>query len=273
MPSTTPRRTSSRLAALSNAHDTGASNTPSALEVAVPARKQSTGRGSSHSSLDDVSGDDTRSTPATSVAITPAESDVNKPNKRVNASARARALRESAMHSGVAQNKRKRNPPGFTQNDVDEALARHLQAQEYDGVKQQKTSPDGDTDSEDVQSDLTDGLSAFEGLYDDDEEFQRMRPRDKYGKKIRYVPQIILGESSEEEVPTYYTDPDSHSGVDSDDDSPLLPVDEDVLRPPKPSRNATGARGRGGRGRGRGRGSRQLSMTRKPVGMSNRVSE
>lgn len=279
--STTPRRTSSRLAALSNTHDTSASNIPSALEVVVPARKQSTTRGSSRSSLGDVSGDGTRSTPATSVAITPAESDVNKPNKRVNASARARALRESTRHSVPAQNKRKRSSPGFTQTDVDEALARHLQAQEYDGVKRQKASPDEDIESEDVQSDLTDGLSAFEEPYDDEEEFQRTRPRDKYGKKIRYVPQIILGESSEEENSTDYTD-HSHSGVDSGvdsgDDSPLMPVDEDVLRFPKPSRNATGSRGREGRGgrgrrRRRGRGSRQLSMARKPVGMSNRVSK
>lgn len=68
--------------------------------------------------------------------MTPAESDVNKPRRRVNASTRARELRSrttplSSMQRGLKRNAAALAPDDSTLGASDEAFAEALQMQEY----------------------------------------------------------------------------------------------------------------------------------------------
>lgn len=107
------------------------------VEVAIPL-KQSPPCASSSSSSDDTFGEGRNDydTPATSIVMTPAESDVNKPRRRVNASTRARELRSrttplSSMQRGLKRNAAALSPDDSTLGASDEAFAEALQMQEY----------------------------------------------------------------------------------------------------------------------------------------------
>lgn len=225
------------------------------LHVAVPAKTLSNTHGSSDSSDDDGSGDGSRtnqrSTPATSVAVTPVESDANKPNKRVSASTRAQQLRESTMSLPNAQGGRKRKQSGPTNTDMDEALARALQAEEYNGAKRPKASS-AETDDEE-NSDWTE---AFESPVNSD--IEGSRPRDKNGKKTRRAPWIVLGEDSEEEAEL--------SNAFSDDDS-----EDSMPQRPAPVISSSGSRAKKS-APARKRNWRKQEMLERPPWMSTRVS-
>jgi DNA repair protein RAD16 len=139
----------------------------SKLEVAIPLKKTSRRSASSSVATEDTSADGRTGydTPATSVAVTPAESDVGGPKKRVSASARARDLRSSTMSLGARRGVKRPLATDadefFTTESADAALARSLQMQEYGETrsKRQKTLNDMDiasfTDDDDL-SDLND---------------------------------------------------------------------------------------------------------------------
>lgn len=261
-----PRRTSMRLASAredaerkeSAQATTAASaaaprnrNRPT-IEVAIPVKTQSASS-SSRSSVDNVSGIGTnqRSTPATSVAITPAESDVNKPNKRVSASARARELRSNAMSLGTTQKTRKRNASAILKAEIDEAIARVLQEEEYRETKRPRLSSEEDTDS----------LAGLESATDS-EDFE-LQPRK--GRKPRHHPRITIGPEDLEALD------DDSSGIDTDTDTESLSEEEEEPLPPRPQRS------RGGAASARGRNARRSlivhpqGIAQCPQGMSKRV--
>ncbi|OJJ81120.1 DNA repair protein RAD16 [Aspergillus glaucus CBS 516.65] len=248
------RRTSARLAHsrtnadANNTQVAGPSRNHS-LQVAVPVKNLSASHtSSSRSSVENGSG----STPATSVAVTPVESDGNRPNKRISASARAAELRSSTMSLGT-QRGRKRGPSGFTKEDMDEALARALQAEEYRAInpKRQKLSPSEDVSDEDAITEY--GTSGFESP---DSEYEKVRPRDKNGKKIYSGPRIVLGPDTEDDM----LDSDM---LDSEDELMFM-SEEEVPPPPPPARNVNARNPRSRKGT-------RVSTVGKPFWMSNRA--
>lgn len=265
---------------------TGRKQNRKTLQVALPVTRQSKSyASSSRSSVDNRSEDGTnqRSTPATSVAITPAESEANRPNKRVSASTRSRELRSSTMRLGAAQSGQKRTASGLSKTDLDEALARALQAEEYNGVnKRQKASSGDDGDEEggdgedeeeeDAVTEYSDSLAGFEEPLDSEQE--RRRPRDKHGKKTRYVPQIVVGGSDDNEL----SDMEGSSFVNSDSESdismPPLSDDDELPRrpqrqpPQQGKRNNTATTARQGR-----QMPKRFPMHNRPRWMTNRVCE
>lgn len=156
-----PRRTSSRLARASFAasqkaeDDSGQFNPvgshpgpcSNSFEVAIPLKNVvSRYTSSSSTSTEENSGDGTNeyNTPATSVAVTPIESDI-KSRKRISASTRARELRSSAYSLSNTQRGVKRTSTAMSVDnskteDSDAALARVLQLEEYRSPKRQKPS-------------------------------------------------------------------------------------------------------------------------------------
>ncbi|KAE8364188.1 SNF2 family N-terminal domain-containing protein [Aspergillus caelatus] len=245
-----PRRTSSRLAR-SSVSDARKSDTtadkerglhnPStlrplhgsrlaAVEVAIPLKKQSPTRSTSSSDLiEDISGDDMNvySTPASSVAVTPAELDMTKARKRVSASARARELRSSIMSLDTRKGS-KRDFTTITTDDPtaessDAAFAQALQLQEYQGsVQKRRKARNGvsfavedSTDNDDV---LT-GLSYNEGN-DTGVEISKRCPARKMRNSVRGM--VSDSESStnmEDESwdeQEYLSESDSMSNVDVD---------------------------------------------------------
>lgn len=149
------------------------------MEVAIPLKKSQSPHGSSSTSVvEHASGDGTNdySTPATSVAVTPAGSDVNIPKKRVSATARAQALGSSSMSLNHTQRGRKRasddlSGKAFSTESSDANLALALQREEYQHQvpKRQRVSsnaqsawviPDS-TEDEDTLTEL-DGISGID---------------------------------------------------------------------------------------------------------------
>ena len=218
------------------------------IEVAIPVKTLSASS-SSRSSVDNVSGTGTnqRSTPATSVAITPAELDVNKPNKRVSASARAQELRSSAMSLGATQRGRKMNASDVWKAGIDEAIARALQQEEYREVKRPRLSSEEDTDS----------LAGLESATDSED--SDLQPRK--GRKPRHQPRITIGPEDLDDLD------DDLSSIDTDTDT-VLSEEEEPLSP-RPQRS------RGGAASARRRNARRSSTVRGnaqcPPGMSRRV--
>ncbi|KAL4955042.1 SNF2 family N-terminal domain-containing protein [Aspergillus filifer] len=126
------------------------------LEVAIPVKKPSSRRRSASSSVDaeDISADGIAGydTPATSVAVTPGESDRGLSKKRVSATARARELRSSNMSlGGQKRTKRSRTLDAedyFARECADETLARNLQLQEYEqGIPKRQKIEDIDNEA------------------------------------------------------------------------------------------------------------------------------
>ncbi|KAL5047957.1 hypothetical protein BDW71DRAFT_205906 [Aspergillus fruticulosus] len=120
------------------------------LEVAIPLKPNPRRSHSSSVAADDTSADGITGydTPATSVAVTPAASDIGASKKRVSASARARELRSSSMSLGGLKGS-KRSSTTETDNYVkvksaNAALVKDLQLQEYqqNPPKRRKTSGD-----------------------------------------------------------------------------------------------------------------------------------
>ncbi|RDW93243.1 DNA repair protein RAD16 [Aspergillus mulundensis] len=160
------------------------------LEVAIPVKSARRRSPSSSVAADDTSADGITEydTPATSVAVTPAESDIGTSKKRVNASARARELRSSNMSLGGPRGLKRQSAlkaDEYTMPDnADAALAMDLQLQEYQNnpPKRRKTSSDllPNIDSADDDSMLTEP--------DDDEDddfYEEIVHKTAFKKKLR----------------------------------------------------------------------------------------
>ncbi|RJE23268.1 repair protein RAD16 [Aspergillus sclerotialis] len=162
-----PRRTSLRLAQSSSNANANYNNAPAkdsrerinnpysftspndprfrSVEVAIPLTKTRLSYGSSTpSGSEDILGDgpDEYNTPATSVAVTPPESDVNVSRKQINATSRARELQLSAMSLNTKSGLKRASDgiPDNTSTDThsDADLARMLQIQEYQKPPQKR---------------------------------------------------------------------------------------------------------------------------------------
>lgn len=151
------------------------------------------------------------------------------------------------------QRGRKRGPSGFAK-DMDESLARALQAEEYRAInsKRRKLSPGEYVSDEDAITEY--GTSEFESP---DSEYEKVRPRDKNGKNIYSGPRMVLGSDSEDEI----LDSDM---LDSEDELMLM-LEEEVPSPPPPARNGNARNPRSRKGT-------RVSTVGKPFWMSNRVS-
>ncbi|KAL4811554.1 SNF2 family N-terminal domain-containing protein [Aspergillus unguis] len=239
LPSSSSRRTSSRLAqtysalkteALSNQREIADSDDELAsplvtaksqgsrsakLEVAIPIRKPAALRSASSSvAAEDTSADGLAEydTPATSVAVTPAVSDIGTAKKRVSASTRARELRSSNMalggQRGLKRSVAVEEDDYFASESADAALARNLQFQEYqqDSTKRQKTSGGS---LEEIDG-FSDGNSELTELDDDDNIFQE--PEEEV------FPQKKLRSSRRSNVRPVIRDRDALMDDDSDDD-------------------------------------------------------
>lgn len=89
----------------------------------------------------------------------------------MNASTRARELRSSTMHLGgdaAGGRGQKRNAPEISKTDLDEALARALQAEEYNGTNKRQKVADSDEDEEDEDyregEEMEEGSDSMESL-------------------------------------------------------------------------------------------------------------
>ncbi|KAI9924151.1 DNA repair protein rad16 [Aspergillus wentii] len=230
------------------------------LEVAIPIKKESP---SSSASIEDVSrnGSNGSNTPATSVAVTPAESDVGNPKKRVNAAARARELRSSTMSlnstRGVKRSAAAISVDSSTAENSDAALARDLQLKEYQKPlpKRQKTLTGRGLDEIGVE-DSTDDESMLSDLdVDNDDDFQQWQPPRKTRNSLRSAGNIASLDNDDQNAldEEFEDDYQSDSESSSSKDSASAVEDETLIsRRSRAGNNASG-RGRGGRGRGRGR--------------------
>ncbi|RAL06273.1 DNA repair protein RAD16 [Aspergillus ibericus CBS 121593] len=253
--SSLPRRTSARLARTSSLCTSGKPNNPEnadgtseplytgmtgysqgtksiSIEVAIPVKKHlpSSPSASSVPGEDNYEEDGTcsYSTPATSIAVTPAESDVSRPGKRVSASTRARELRSSAMSLHAPRGLKRSSTAlsaglvGF--EDSDAALARSLQAQEYQEppykllktlsrVTQETEHPsEDDDDSDDNQNRLDDWVPS-RGV--------RRSLRSANKGSLRQLSVSDVRDSDQED--DYQSDTGSVSSASSsDDDEPLV---------------------------------------------------
>lgn len=200
-----------------------------AVEVAIPLKKESPARSISSSDLvENISGDDMNaySTPASSVAVTPAELDMTKAKKRVSASSRARELRSSIM----SLNKRKGPKRDFTTITTDDptaessdaAFAQALRLQENQGsVQKRRKARNGvsfavedSTDNDDV---LT-GLSYNEGN-DTGVEIRKRYPARKTRNSVRDMVSDENSTNMEDESwdeQEYLSESDSMSNADVD---------------------------------------------------------
>ncbi|OGM42836.1 DNA excision repair protein Rad16 [Aspergillus bombycis] len=245
-----PRRTSSRLArpCVSDARKSNTAVTgeecglhnPStlrslrdsrlaAVEVAIPLKKQSPTRSTSSSDVvEDISGGgiNAYSTPASSVAVTPAEMNMTKPRKRVSASARARELR-SSIKSLNTQKGPKRDFAAITSDDPtsessDTALTQALQLREYQKSSPKRRKTRGGVrfaleDSTDNDSVLTrSSYNKENGTVD----IGKLRPARKTRNSVQSVvsdseSSIIMEDESGDEQ-EYFSESDSMSSMDVD---------------------------------------------------------
>lgn len=139
---------------------------PTSVEVAIPLPKT---RLSSHSSstpsvAEDIlgGGPNDYNTPATSVAVTPSESDVNMSRQRISATTRARELRSNAPSLNTRRGLKRDSDgiPDYISADAhsDADLARILQIQEYQepAQKRQKVSANMKRSSWEIQDSTED---------------------------------------------------------------------------------------------------------------------
>lgn len=253
-------------------HTTGASL--SAVEVAIPVKKESPSNGSSASpSIDITSRDDSLyGTPATSVAATPAESDRNQPRKRINASARLQELRASTYSMTSSSTGRKRRAAAMSADELttessDAALARALQLEEYEGTgtKRQRLSAGGSKRALEIQDSTDDDdamLTELDSL-SDAEESTRQPPPHRETRKSAQSKGIVPGtdesslsdlDSSKARLVDDLDDSmDEDLYEDSSDESlsdyvsSPSDVDGDLPMPPRPSGRGTGGARRGAR--------------------------
>ncbi|OKL60993.1 hypothetical protein UA08_03921 [Talaromyces atroroseus] len=144
------------------------------IEVAIPTKmKESISQASSLSppSVGSTSRDESvqDDTPATSVAVTPPESDHSRrqPKTRISASARAQQLRSStfALPSSTST-KRKRSASQMANGNIstessDAALARELQLEEYGGIEAKRQRTFTERDDDQTIQDSEDELSPY----------------------------------------------------------------------------------------------------------------
>jgi DNA repair protein RAD16 len=185
--------------------------------------------------------DDSNDTPATSVAVTPPESDNNRrqPKKRVSASTRAQQLRSStfALPSSTST-KRKRGSSGVTNGDLstessDAALARELQLEEYGGsdIKRQRTFLDKEEDDRTIQ-DSEDELSPHWNEFSDHAQtFSPPKTRRSLRSRPSLVDVAMLDDGDLDDEDDYVYSSDDASEADA-----ASPETEDnamdVFRPP-----------------------------------------
>lgn len=308
-PSSLPRRTSLRLAQSSprsitdrpSDHKANQKNeehhlesiessfVPTSIEVAIPLKKQSPScASSSSSSSEDTSGEGRNDydTPATSVVMTPAESDVNKPRRRVNASARALELRSSSMSLSNTQRGLKRNaaalsPEAPALETSDEALAQALQMQEYQESfsKRLKIAANASRDTLEIEDstgddDLLMNLDS-DGVEDaeDEEDFEPWQPKrnirtSRRSTTKRTIPDSEVSDLSDDEAgdDNYQTD----SGADG---PPSSSSEEEPLVVERARNSGTTNASTGSRGRRQAlRAPANRRRTVIPPGMSRRVS-
>jgi DNA repair protein RAD16 len=188
------------------------------LEVAIPL-KPTPRRSPSSVAAEDTSADGNNEydTPATSVAVTPAASDIGPSKKRVSASVRARELRSSNMFLGGLKGS-KRSLATETDNyfeaemaeSADAVLARDLQLQEYqqNPPKRRMTSDDvflridGFVDSPSILTELGDNA----------------RDDGSHGKKLQEIsPERKLRTSRRSDVELVMSDSDDTMDIDGSD--------------------------------------------------------
>ncbi|KAL4911619.1 hypothetical protein BDW74DRAFT_10837 [Aspergillus multicolor] len=203
------------------------------LEVAIPV-KPALSRSPSSVAADDTSADGITEydTPATSVAVTPAESDIGTSKKRVNASARARELRLSNMSlegpKGLKRSFAAQADEHPTPDRADAALAMNLQLQEYqrNSSKRRKSfrgSSPSIADDDKILTELDDNDD--DDIYEDvvEETAPKRRPRASRGSNVNIViPDSDDAMDSDEH--DYVTDSSESSDLSSapSEDQPLI---------------------------------------------------
>lgn len=300
--SSLPRRTSLRLAQASSISNSGkagpnseqsnaaeprAGHSSKSIEVAIPLKKVGLRSNASSPTLtEDSSGDAVNeyNTPATSVAVTPVESDTNKPRKRISASTRARELRSSTFSLNNSRRGLKRDSAAISANtnteSSDEALARALQMEEYQNPpKRHKPSTDTNSYSLEIQDSTDDGstLTDLGEISETIEEGPRQwqpRPRTRSSFQMTGKTVILNSEESnsserdeieDEMEDIYQLDLDSPL---SDSESPTSEDDDDEPLTSRPQRNRNNSRTQT-----RVSASRSSRTNRAlPPGMSYRVS-
>ncbi|OJJ57795.1 hypothetical protein ASPSYDRAFT_47020 [Aspergillus sydowii CBS 593.65] len=202
------------------------------VEVAIPLkyrRSPSSSVAAEDTSADGITGYDT---PATSAAVTPAESDIGR-SKRVSASARAQELRSSNMSlgakRGVKRSAATETDDYFTPENADAALARNLQLQEYQqNIPKRRKSSDNSIPeiggSEDDDSPLSE--IDYDELYEEDLEKPLPPKKLRASRRLNTKPVIpdsddFLNEGSEEHLDDYTYQSDSASNSASEEE-PLI---------------------------------------------------
>ncbi|OJK05372.1 hypothetical protein ASPACDRAFT_49528 [Aspergillus aculeatus ATCC 16872] len=213
---------------------------PISIEIAIPSRKAATLSESETSLLDEgSSGVSTRtySTPATSTAATPVESDAPGSKKRVSASARARELHSSTMSLNPSRGLKRPAASMFsTTFTTDAALAEALQAQEFQGrsPKQPKSSRHSTPGSNSFATDMGHSVEN-ESLH---AQHLSLRKRPLRSAQISNV--LCDDEPTGDEMRTDQTDIFSSESDLSDFSYSLTEVSEDEdAEPQEPTRSRT----------------------------------
>ncbi|KAL6233886.1 hypothetical protein BDW75DRAFT_179969 [Aspergillus navahoensis] len=206
------------------------------LQVAIPL-KPTPRRSPSSVAADDTSADGITGydTPATSVVVTPAASDIGASKKRVSASARARELRSSNMSLGGLQGSKRSFAAEtniyFKVRGANGALARDLPLQEsqQNPSKRQKTSDDVSSrfDSFANRDSISIGLGDSAGADKfNKREVQEIGPERKLRTSRRSNVKLVIANSDDSmdiDESDYETDSDlSDLSSDASEDQPLI---------------------------------------------------
>ncbi|KAL2821027.1 SNF2 family N-terminal domain-containing protein [Aspergillus granulosus] len=211
------------------------------LEVAIPLKKSSRHSASSSVAAEDTSADGITgyNTPATSVAATPADSDIGGPKKRVSASARARDLRSSTMYLGTRRGAKRPlatdTDDYFTPESADAALARSLQMQEYgqalpkrqrllDDISMDAPSSTNDNDLSDIDDDE---------LYE--ETLEQPVPRRKTRVSLRSTKSRVILDS-DDTMDNESAEEDTYQSASDSSDSASSLNEEEPLAVPRAAR-------------------------------------
>ncbi|KAL5001420.1 SNF2 family N-terminal domain-containing protein [Aspergillus recurvatus] len=207
------------------------------LEVAIPLKQTTRRSPPSSVAADDTSTDGIAGydTPATSVAVTPAASDIGVSKKRVSASARARELRSSNMSLGglkCLKRSAATETGGHSKvKSADSALARDLQLQEYqqNPPKRRKASDDVSSsidsfaDCATLSTRLGDNAGT-DGFYE--RKMQEIAPERKLRTTRRSNVKLVIPDSDDAmdiDETDYETDSDSNDmSSDASEDQPLI---------------------------------------------------
>ncbi|KAL4919388.1 SNF2 family N-terminal domain-containing protein [Aspergillus aurantiobrunneus] len=208
-------------------------------EVEVPLKKSAPRRSASSSVAEDTSADGITEydTPATSVAVTPIESDIGRPKKRVSASARAQELCSSNMSLG-GQKRVKRSSATDTDDysmpeNADAALARNLQLQEYHQTFPKRRKTFDDVSSEIGSSPDDDSLLTEmddDDFYEEDKEEPALQEKSGTSRGSNVKPVVPGGDSLTDEGSEGNTEDHAYrSESDSSDLSSVMSEEEPVI--------------------------------------------